>query len=253
MFNKNSKRKNESVSGERPVLFRVIPPKSGEFSARGFINALEVLNLVDEVLWLELATDDRQVRIYVRSTRPDHVLSTLRSHYAQARFATVALEDDPLLMAGDEGAVCRQILWPAGEQWLTFQVQDDTGEDGNPLLSVVLLSMVPVTCPTKEARLHSPVTPGSCSSSLLWSRCCLHIVGAVHSNTLDQIDGMLLMLSRVGLSLRNSGRRRACRGIPHSGGLIAYQARHLSSILHRFAQIHAGFFHVSISHGELRQ
>ena len=114
MFNKNGKRKNEPVSEERPVLFRVIPPKSGEFSARGFINALEVLNLVDEVLSLELATDDGQVRIYVRSTRPDHVLSTLRSHYAQARFATVAPEDDPLLMARDEGAVCRQILWPRG-------------------------------------------------------------------------------------------------------------------------------------------
>ena len=71
------------------MLFRVIPPKSGEFSAQGFINALEALNLVDEVLSLELCATDGQVTMYVRSARPDHVLSALRSHYAQARFATV--------------------------------------------------------------------------------------------------------------------------------------------------------------------
>ena len=135
MFNRNGKRKDEQKPEERPVLFRVIPPKSGEFSMQGFINALEALDLVNEVLSLELCATDGRVRMYVRSARPDHVLSALRSHDAQARFATVAPEDDPLLMAGDEGAVCRQILWPAGEQWLPFQLQDDTGEDGDPLLS----------------------------------------------------------------------------------------------------------------------
>ena len=58
MFNRNGKRKDEQEPEERPVLFRVIPPKSGEFSAQGFINALEALNLVDEVLSLELAAAD---------------------------------------------------------------------------------------------------------------------------------------------------------------------------------------------------
>ena len=86
MFNRTGKRKNKTGSDSRPVLFRVIPPKSGEFSAQGFINALEALNLVDEVLSLELCATDGRVTMYVRSARPDHVLSALRSHYAQARF-----------------------------------------------------------------------------------------------------------------------------------------------------------------------
>ena len=122
MFSKNDRRKKEPEPGERPVLFRVIPPKSGEFIAQGFINALEALNLVDEVLSLELCATDGRVRMYVRSARPDHVLSALQSHYAQARFATVPPEDDPLLMSERDGTVCRQVLWPAGEQWLPFQV-----------------------------------------------------------------------------------------------------------------------------------
>ena len=102
MFNKKGNSNIEPGPGERPVLFRVIPPKSGEFSAQGFINALEALNLVDEVLSLELCATDGQVKMYVRSTRPDHVLSALRSHYAQARFETVSPEEDPLLMPEDE-------------------------------------------------------------------------------------------------------------------------------------------------------
>ena len=136
MLGRGIRPQSEPGPGERPVLFRVIPPKAGEFSAQGFINALEALNLVDEVLSLELCASDGQVRMYVRSARPDHVLSALQSHYAQARFETVRPEDDPLLMPGDEGTVCRQILWPAGEQWLPFQVQDDT-EDGDPFVDML--------------------------------------------------------------------------------------------------------------------
>ncbi len=137
VFKKGDNRQSKPVPDGRPVLFRVIPPKSGEFSAQGFINALEALNLVDEVLSLELCAADGQVSMYVRSSRPDHVLSALRSHYAQTGFATVAPEEDPLLMAGDEGTVCRQVLWPAGEQWLPFQVQDDTGEDGDTFVDML--------------------------------------------------------------------------------------------------------------------
>ena len=75
--------------------------------------------------------------MYVRSARPDHVLSALRSHYAQARFETVPPEEDPLLMTEAGGTVCRQVLWPAGEQWLPFQVQDDTDEDGDPFVDML--------------------------------------------------------------------------------------------------------------------
>ena len=38
-------------------------------------------------------------------------------------------------MPGDEGTVCRQVLWPAGEQWLPFQLRDDREEEGDPFLS----------------------------------------------------------------------------------------------------------------------
>ena len=137
MFGKNGKSKSEPVSEGRPALFRVIPPKSGEFSLQGFINALEALDLVDEVLSLELAATDDRVRMYVRSARPDHVLSALQSHYVQARFETVPPEDDPLLVAQGEGMVCRQVLWPAGERWLPFQVQDGTEEDGDTFVDML--------------------------------------------------------------------------------------------------------------------
>ena len=137
MFRKSNKPQSEPWPDGRPVLFRVIPPKAGEFSAQSFINALEALNLVDEILSLELCATDGQVRMYVRSTRPDHVLSALQSHYAQARFATVSEADDPLLMPEGEGTVCRQVLWPAGEQWLPFQVQDDAEGDGDPFVDML--------------------------------------------------------------------------------------------------------------------
>ena len=137
MFTKSDKRQSEPWPEERPVLFRVIPSKSGEFSAQGFINALEALNLVDEVLSLELCASDGQVRMYVRSARADHVLSALQSHYAQARFATVSAADDPLLMSETNGSVSRQTLWPGGEQWLPFQVQDDAEEDGDPFVDML--------------------------------------------------------------------------------------------------------------------
>ncbi len=137
MFSKNGKSKSESGTGERPVLFRVIPPKSGEFSLQGFINALEALDLVDEVLSLELAATDDRVRMYVRSARPDHVLSALQSHYAQARFESVPPEDDPLRMAEGQGTICRQALWPAGERWLPFQVQDGTEDDGDTFVDML--------------------------------------------------------------------------------------------------------------------
>ena len=137
MFSKNGKRNSEPASEGRPALFRVIPPKSGEFSIQGFINALEALDLVDEVLSLELAATDDRVSMYVRSARPDHVLSALQSHYAQARFETVPPEDDPLLLSEGQGTVCRQVLWPAGERWLPFQVQDGAEEDGDPFVDML--------------------------------------------------------------------------------------------------------------------
>lgn len=137
MFSRNGKSKSEQESEGRPALFRVIPPKSGEFSLQGFINALEALDLVDEVLSLELAATDDRVSMYVRSARPDHVLSALQSHYAQARFETVPPDEDPLLMSEGQGTVCRQVLWPAGERWLPFQVQDGAKDDGDTFVDML--------------------------------------------------------------------------------------------------------------------
>ena len=123
---------------QRPaVLFQVIPPKAGDFSAQGFINALEALNIVDDVLSLELVATNDQILMYVRSSRPDHVLSTLQSRYSQLRFETVPAADDPLLLPKGTGTVFRQALWTAGDEWLPLQVQDDAEEDSDPFVEMV--------------------------------------------------------------------------------------------------------------------
>ena len=250
---KNSKRKDQPGPGERPVLFRMIPPKSGEFSAQGFINALEALNLVNEVLSLELCATDGRVRMYVRSARPDHVLSALRSHYTQARFATVAPEDDPLLMAGDEGAVCRQILWLAGEQWLPFQVRDDTGEDGDPLLSGCVVingsgdvsdqgSPSAFSCHAWQLQLVPAVEPVLPPHS--WRR-TLEYSGSDrrHVANAESRGSELPRLRTPTCLLRHSSLRRTNR----ISGTASFE--HSASIRTDSCR----FLHVSISHRELRQ
>ena len=126
---------SRSRAATLPVLFQVIPPKSGDFVATDFVNTLEALNVVDEVLSLELATIDNRVTMYVRSSRPDHILSALEARYPQACFETVATEDDPMLMVGDVGVVFRQVLWPGGEEWLPLLVEYEEG--GDPFVEVV--------------------------------------------------------------------------------------------------------------------
>ena len=128
--------KNQSRGNGPPVLFQVIPPKSGVFSTSNFVSSLETMSVPDEELGLELAATDGQVTMYVRSSRPDQVLPVLEARYPQIRFETVPASKDPLLMVGDSNIVCRQILWPGGEEWLPLLIGDDDDE-GDPFVDVV--------------------------------------------------------------------------------------------------------------------
>ena len=135
MFRKKKKSESETLPAGPPVLFQVIPPKSGDFVATDFVNTLEALNVVDEILSLELVTTENQVSMYVRSARPDHIVSALEARYPQARFETVSPEDDPLLLDAEVGAVYRQVFWSGGEEWLPLLVEYEEG--GDPFVEVV--------------------------------------------------------------------------------------------------------------------
>ena len=137
MFNRDKFRLGGGSGNQAPpVLFQVIPPRTGEFGTRDFVNTLEALHVVDETLSLELVATENQVTMYVRSFRPDHVLATLGARYPQARFETVPAEEDPLLMREGAGTVFRQVLWPGGEEWLPLQVQE-SDDEGDPFAEIV--------------------------------------------------------------------------------------------------------------------
>ena len=178
------------------------------------------------MLSLEHSATDGRVKMYVRSSRPDHVLSALRSHYAQARYATVPPEEDPLLMLGDEGTVCRQVLWPAGEQWLPFQVQNDTGEDGDPLLSGCVV--INGSCDVSDQGSPSAFSCHAWQQRLVLAG---EPVPPPHSwrRTLEQ---------RWISSRRRTNRMSGTTSFEHSASIRTDSCR---------------FLHVSISHGELRQ
>ena len=138
MFNLLKKITSIDPGIQRPaVLFQVIPPKYDDFSAQGFINVMEALNIVDDLLSFEIVATNDRILMYVRSSRPDHVISTLQSRYAQIRFETVPAADDPLLVPQGTGTVFRQVLWTAGDDWLPLQVQDDAKENSDPFVEMV--------------------------------------------------------------------------------------------------------------------
>ena len=121
------------------MLFQVIPPKSGDFSVQGFMNALEALQLVDDVLSFELAAMENEVRMYVRSARPDHVVAALEAHYPHIRFETVSPSDDPLLAPASAGDVFRKVLWPGGNEMLPLAVDDarEQEPDSDPFVDMM--------------------------------------------------------------------------------------------------------------------
>ncbi len=109
------------------ALVKVLPPKYGDFNLQSFMNVLEAMDVVGESISLEIATVQGQVEMYLRSARADHVITTLMSHYPYMTFEAVALEDDPLYVDYEEENCWRQVLWPAGDEWLPFQVYDEKG------------------------------------------------------------------------------------------------------------------------------
>ena len=137
MFSKlKSLFKGQPEASNPPVLFQVIPPKGGDFSARTFVSSLEAMSVPDEELSLELVADAGRVTMYVRSSRPDQILASLEARYPQTRFETVPADSDPLLMVGEANTVHRQVLWPGGEEWLPLQIADEA-ERGDPFAEIV--------------------------------------------------------------------------------------------------------------------
>ena len=118
------------------MLFQVIPPKNGAFSASGFLNSLEAMSVPAEELSLELVADAGRVTMYVRSSHPDHVLASLEARFPQTCFETVPADSDPLLMIDKSNTLYRQVLWPGGEPWLPLRIGDEADE-GDPFAEIV--------------------------------------------------------------------------------------------------------------------
>ena len=55
----------------RESLVKVIPPREGDFNLQSFMNTLEALDLVDEIISLEIAANQGRIEMYVRSRRAD--------------------------------------------------------------------------------------------------------------------------------------------------------------------------------------
>ena len=111
----------------RDSLVKVIPPREGDFNLQSFMNTLEALDLVDEIISLEIAASMGRIEMFVRSKRADNVITALLSHYPNIIFEAVEDEDDPLYVEAKDENAWRQVLWPGGDEWLPFQVYDETG------------------------------------------------------------------------------------------------------------------------------
>ena len=109
-------------------LVRVVPPREGDFNLQSFMNTLESLDFVDEVISFEIAVKRGDVQMFVRSERVDNILTALHSHYPEMRFEAVSGRDeDPLYVRTETENAWRQAIWPAGDEFLPFQVYDETG------------------------------------------------------------------------------------------------------------------------------
>ena len=111
----------------RESLVKVIPPREGDFNLQSFMNTLEALDLVDEIISLEIAANQGRIEMYVRSRRADNVITALLAHYPNIIFEAVEDADDPLYVEAEKENAWRQVLWPGGDEWLPFQVYDERG------------------------------------------------------------------------------------------------------------------------------
>ena len=111
----------------RESLVKVIPPREGDFNLQSFMNTLEALDLVDEIMSLEIAASKGRIEMFVRSKRADNVITALLAHYPNIIFEAVEDADDPMYVEAEKENAWRQVLWPGGDEWLPFQVYDERG------------------------------------------------------------------------------------------------------------------------------
>ena len=111
---------------KKVILTKIVPPLKGDFNLRSFMNALEAIDIVNEMASFEIAATEGSVTMYVRasSDNSERILTTLESHYPDIRFESVK-SADPLLFDEDTEIAYRQVLYPAGDEWLPFQVNYD--------------------------------------------------------------------------------------------------------------------------------
>ena len=122
----------------QPVLVAVTPPRTGERTLLGVENLLQSI-AAPEPFSLELAADERGVRLMVRCLGGETVRSQIAAHYPQARTRELGPAEDPLQLAEDEQA-WSLTLRASGPDYVplrTFQDRDLVDPGSDPLLALV--------------------------------------------------------------------------------------------------------------------
>jgi len=120
----------------QPVLLAVAPPRTGQRTLLGVENLLQSI-AVPEPFSLELAADQRDVRLLARCLDGEAVRRQIGSHYPQARVRRIEPEDDPLRLREDEQAWSMR-LRSSGPEYVPLRVfhDDDLLDPGSdPLLA----------------------------------------------------------------------------------------------------------------------
>ena len=122
----------------QPVLVAVTPPRTGERTLLGVENLLQSI-AAPEPFSLELAADERGVRLMVRCLGGETVRSQIAAHYPQARTRELTPAEDPLQLAEDEQAwsLTLRASGPDHVPLRTFQDRDLVDPGSDPLLALV--------------------------------------------------------------------------------------------------------------------
>ena len=122
----------------QPVLVAVTPPRTGERTLLGVENLLQSI-AAPEPFSLELAADERGVRLMVRCLGGETVRNQISAHYPQARTRELGPAEDPLQLAEGEEA-WSLTLRASGPDYVplrTFQDRDLLDPGSDPLLALV--------------------------------------------------------------------------------------------------------------------
>ena len=122
----------------QPVLVAVTPPRTGERTLLGVENLLQSI-AAPEPFSLELAADERGVRLMVRCLGGETVRSQIAAHYPQARTRELTPAEDPLQLGEDEQA-WSLALRASGPDYVplrTFQDRDLVDPGSDPVLALV--------------------------------------------------------------------------------------------------------------------